>query len=122
MAMSANIRTVNIKGKAYVDVAERVRLVHADQKHTFEIIESGPLNIADRWIWKAIIKVNEKQYIGHAEIKLNAPKNTPDGSSPFECGETSAIGRALGLAGFGSAESIASLDEMYRAIASQDSS
>ena len=45
---------------------------------------------------------------------MNAPKNTPDGTNPFECGETSAIGRALAFAGFGSVESIASKDEIER--------
>lgn len=114
-----NIRTIDIRGKAYVTVAERIRLVH-DQKHNFEIVESMALQIADRWIWRAVIKIDDKQYIGTAEVKLNAPKNTPDGQAPFECAETSAIGRALGMAGFGSAESIASFDEVYRAIAREE--
>jgi hypothetical protein len=110
------VRTVTIRGKAYVDVAERVRLVH-DQQKAFEIIESEPREVAGRWIWRAVIKVNGLPYIGNAEIKLDAPRGTPDGTNPFECAETSAVGRALGFAGFGSVESIASLDEMYRAVA-----
>ena len=114
-----NVKTIDIRGKAYVTVAERIRLVH-DQKHHFEIVESMALQIADRWIWRAVIKIDEKQYIGTAEVKLNAPKNTPDGQAPFECAETSAIGRALGMAGFGSAENIASFDEVYRAIAREE--
>ena len=36
-------------------------------------------------------------------------------TSPYEIAETSAIGRALGFAGYGSVDSIASADEMIKA-------
>ncbi len=36
-------------------------------------------------------------------------------ASPYEVAETSAIGRALGFAGFGIADGIASADEMVKA-------
>lgn len=107
------IQTINLHGKNYVEVAERVHMVH-EKKAKFSIIKSEPVNIADRWLWIAVIMVDGEQYIGNAEIKMNAPKNTPDGTNPFECGETSAIGRALAFAGFGSVESIASKDEIER--------
>jgi hypothetical protein len=113
------IKTVNIRGKSYVEVAERVRLVH-DQKREFELMESEPYAVADRWIWRVSILVDGKTYKGNAEVKLNAPKNTPDGTNPFECAETSALGRALAFAGMGTVESIASFDEVYRAMQSQD--
>jgi hypothetical protein len=116
--MSSEIKTINIRGKSYVEVAERVRLVH-DQKRAFEVVESEPFTIGDRTLWKVTILVDEKKYKGNAEVKLNAPKNTPDGSNPYECAETSALGRALAFAGFGSVESIASFDEVARAITSQ---
>jgi len=102
-----------IHGKEYITVAERVNLVHASGK-TFEMISSEPMSVGDRLLWEVAIKVNEQQCIGHAEVKLNADKRTPDGQCPFECAETSALGRALGFAGFGSAESIASADEIVR--------
>src|SRR5438094_1815949 len=114
----SEIKTINIRGKSYVEVAERVRLVH-DQKRAFEVVESEPFTIGDRTLWKVTILVDEKKYKGNAEVKLNAPKNTPDGSNPYECAETSALGRALAFAGFGSVESIASFDEVARAITSQ---
>jgi hypothetical protein len=114
-----NIKTIDIKGKQYVTVAERVRLVHAERE-SFEVVESAPFELAGRVLWRAVIKVNGKQYIGTAEVKLNAAKNLPDGTNPFECGETSAVGRALGLAGLGAVESIASADEVVQAIAEQE--
>ena len=52
--------------------------------------------------------------MGTAEIKFNAPKNTPDGIAPLECAETSALGRALAFAGLGTIESIASYEEITR--------
>jgi len=118
--MTAQIRTIDIKGKQYVTVAERVRLVHAERE-AFEVVESMPIEVAGRWLWRAVIRVDERQYIGTAEVKLNAAKNLPDGTNPFECAETSAIGRALGFAGLGSVESIASAEEVIQAIAEQES-
>jgi hypothetical protein len=119
--MTTQIKTVNIRGKNYVEVAERVRLVH-DQKREFELIESEPFSVADRWLWRVKILVDGKAYKGNAEVKLNAPKNTPDGTNPFECAETSALGRALAFAGLGTVESIASFDEVYRAMQTQEAS
>lgn len=114
----SEVKTINIKGKEYIEVRERVRLVH-DQQRAFEVIESEPFIIGDRTLWKVTIMVDEKKYKGNAEVKLNAPKSTPDGQAPYECAETSALGRALAFAGFGSVESIASFDEVARAITRQ---
>jgi hypothetical protein len=115
--MSNEIKTINIKGKQYVEVAERLRLVH-DQKRTFEVIESEPYTLGDRTLWRVVILVDEKRYKGNAEVKLTA-KSGPDSTNPFECAETSALGRALAFAGFGTVESIASFDEVARAIIAQ---
>lgn len=114
-----NIRTVNIKGKQYVDVAERVRLVH-ETRESFEIVSSGALQVGPMWVWQAAVLVDGKQFIGTAEIKFDAPKHTADGTNPIACAETSAVGRALGMAGLGSLESIASADEVMRAITEQE--
>jgi len=46
-----------------------------------------PIEVAGRWLWRAVIRVDERQYIGTAEVKLNAAKNLPDGTNPFECAE-----------------------------------
>jgi hypothetical protein len=113
------VRTIDIRGKQYVTVAERVRLAHAERE-SFEMVESAPIQIADRWLWRVAIIVNGKRYIGTAEVKMNAPKNLPDGTNPFECAETSALGRALGFAGLGSVDSICSAEEVVMAIAEQE--
>ena len=113
------VKTIDIRGKAYVTVAERVRLAHSERE-SFEMVESAPIQIADRWLWRVVILVNGNRYIGHAECKMNAPKNLPDGTNPYECSETSALGRALGFAGLGSVESICSAEEVVQAIAEQE--
>jgi hypothetical protein len=107
------IKTRVLHGKDYVEVSERVRIVHQVEED-FEQVETVHFSIADRWFVRCVIKVGGKQYIGTAEIKLNAPKNTPDGTNPFECAETSALGRALAFAGLGTVDSIASYDEVAR--------
>ncbi len=107
------VKVRQIHGKDYVEVATRVNAVHESGKY-FEVLTSEPLSLGDRVLWRVVISVDGKMYTAHAEAKLDAPKNTPDGSNPFECAETSALGRALAFAGFGSVERIASYDEVMR--------
>ena len=117
--MATNERIVNgvktrvLHGKDYVEVAERLRVLY-DLKKSLEVQESGPFEVADRWVWRIVVLVDGKRYVGNAEVKLNAPKNTPDGTNPFECAEVSALGRALAFAGLGTVESIASYEEIMR--------
>ncbi|GCE46290.1 hypothetical protein EI42_03105 [Thermosporothrix hazakensis] len=107
------VQTILLHGKPSVPVAERLRLLHEHQV-PFQILESGPVPIGDRLLWRVVISIETQQYIGNAEVNLQAPKHTPDGTHPFECAETSALGRALAFAGFGLLESIASVEEMAR--------
>lgn len=101
--------TVKIQGRDYTPVAERVRLAHA--AGGFEMTSSELIQVGDRWLAKVTILVGGHRFIGHAEVHLTGAKpGTADASSPFETAETSALGRALGFAGFGSAEAIASAD------------
>lgn len=114
------VKTVSIKGKQYITVSERVRLVH-EERESFEMVESKPMQLGDQWVWQVIILVDGKRFIGTAEVFLHAAKNTADGTNPWACSETSAIGRALGFAGLGALESICSAEEVVRALAEQES-
>jgi hypothetical protein len=79
------------------------------------MLSAETFSIGERWFYRVALLVGEgRQFIGTAEIKFNAPPNSADGKSPIECAETSAVGRALGFAGFGVIEGIASADEMQR--------
>lgn len=119
-----NTRVVNgvttrvLHGKDYVEVNERVRILHelrkAGEIKEFEMVESEPREIGARIVWRCSALIDNKLYIGNAEVKQDAPKNTPDGTNPFECAETSAFGRMLAFAGLGTIESIASYDEVMR--------
>lgn|SRR5260221_2025546 len=104
--------TVMIRGKAYTTVAGRVAEAHA--AGGFSMLGSSPLQVGDRHFVRVEIAVGELHFIGTSEIKFSAKPGTADGDSPYECAETSALGRALGFAGFGSAESIASANEIAR--------
>jgi len=111
---------VTIKGKPYIDVAERVRLCNADEG--FSMLKEEALEIAGTHILRVYLEVKGKQYIGDAEIKVDAKPGTADGDSPISCAQTSALGRALGFAGYGSLDSIASADEVARVLPQQQES
>lgn len=113
------MKTISIKGKAYVEVNERVKFFLENFKDWS--IETELLSNNDGIaIIKAIIK-DEKGVVratGHAYEK--------DGStfinqtSYIENCETSAVGRALGFLGIGIDASIASADEVVNAMNNQN--
>ena len=111
------IKTRVLHGKDYVEVAERVRIVqHDETAQGFSMVKQERYEWNDRHFISVTIEVKGKLYIGDAEVTFSAPKNTPAGTSPVETAQTSALGRALAFAGYGTVESIASFDEVYRAI------
>lgn len=111
----APVKVVNIRGKAYVDVAERVRLAHT-LGGGFTMVSSEVFELAGRAFCRVTILYQAERYIGTAEVKLNAKAGTADHDAPLECAETSALGRALGFAGIGVLDggSIASANELER--------
>jgi hypothetical protein len=111
------MKTVNIQGKEYVEVSERIkefRVLHPDGQILTEIIslENGVITM------KATVRVNDKTVAtGHAQEKEGS--TFINKTSFVENCETSAIGRALGCFGVGLAGSVASADEVQNAIANQ---
>lgn len=112
------LKTVDIKGKAYVEVNERLKYFRANYPYfslTTDIIELTN----DRVVLKAIIK----DEIGH-ELANGLAYEMANGSfinktSYIENCETSAWGRALGNFGIGIDASVASADEIMNAISNQ---
>lgn len=105
----SNNGIVNIHGKDYMTVAKRVELAHKDGVDAIEteVLQHSPIVVA-----KAKVTVKGKTYTG---ISSANPSKAIEKSNPYEVAETSAVGRALGFAGYGIIEGIASADEMVKA-------
>ena len=103
---------VNIHGNSYVTVAERVQALHEDLKdRKLEILtEFLPSN--GMIVCKATVKIEDNIFQGTSAAN---PAKAIEKQSPYEVAETSAIGRALGFAGYGIVEGIASADEIVKA-------
>lgn len=104
--------SVNIHGKEYITVAERVQALHEDLNGkpvsiTTEFIPNGTAIVC-----KATVKIGESIFQGTSAAN---PLKAIEKQSPYEVAETSAVGRALGFAGYGIVEGIASADEVVKA-------
>lgn len=100
--------TVNIHGKDYVTVAERLTTAHKGLKAlsiTTEVLFTDPVVI------KATVVTDKGTFTGISAA--NAAKQI-EKESPYEVAETSAVGRALAFAGYETTLGIASAEEMYK--------
>lgn len=100
---------VNIHGKEYITVAERIETAHKDgafEELTTDVLNDNPVVI------KATVTIKGKKYTG---ISAANPLKAIEKQSPYEVAETSAVGRALGFAGFGIVGGITSADEVIKA-------
>lgn len=119
---NAAIRTTNIKGKEYAEVNQRVkafRTLYPEGFITTEILcREGGLCIIKATVGhyadgKSVILATGTAYEKEGSSQINR-------TSYIENCETSAVGRALGMAGFGIDTSIASADEMNNALLQQN--
>lgn len=115
---NASIRTTDIKGKMYAEVNERIkafRMVHPNGYITTQIISlDGGVCVI-----KAEVGEDEK-VLGTGTAYEKEGSTFINKTSYIENCETSAVGRALGMAGFGIDTSVASAEEVQNAIAQQD--
>lgn len=113
------IRTTNIKGKEYAEVPQRIkafRMVYPDGSIQTEIV-----NLADGvCTMKAIILNDNGEIIGTGHAQEKESGSFINKTSYIENCETSAVGRALGMCGFGIDTSVASAEEVINAISNQD--
>ena len=129
MAQQAKLKTVNIKGKAYTQVFTRINffrgtgedgLVWEGGRGKDWSIEVDPLTVnEDIAHMKAIIKDEAGRIRATGQAFETKAGSNINRTSHIENCETSAIGRALGNLGIGTAESFASTDEVSMAIAQQ---
>lgn len=117
------MKTINIKGKEYITVNER--LIHFrtnDQYTNWQIIEEI-ISLDDKeGIFKVSISNQEGLTISSAHAQEYRDSSYINKTSFVENGFTSALGRALGYLGIGIDTSIASADEVQNAVNNQKSS
>lgn len=101
---------IKIHGKDYITVAGRVQLAHeAGGKLS---ITTEVLPVPDQIVVKATVVTEKGTFTG---ISAANPAKMIEKISPYEVAETSAVGRALGFAGFGMTDTIATADEIMKA-------
>jgi hypothetical protein len=114
-ASGINLNPVSIKGKDYVTVNQRIAEVNASTMvPRYSILSTQFSEFGGLFLCQVTIEVEGKQFIGTSSVNIGG--RGVDATNPIENAETSAVGRALGLAGFGSLESVASAEEVVTAI------
>ena len=114
--MELQDKAIDIKGKKYVLVSDRILAFNEDYKKgciTTELV-SDPKE--PHIVMKAIVYpegIDGRRFTGYSQAKIG------DGyinkTSALENAETSAVGRALAMMGIGVIDSVASVDEMKKA-------
>lgn len=106
-------KAVDIKGKAYVLVSDRVLYfneTYPDGQITTEMLSAPD---ATHVVVKATVSTGKQTFTGHAQEVVG--EGYINKTSALENAETSAVGRALALMGIGVIDSIASVDEIHKA-------
>lgn len=105
------MKTIDIKGKGYITVAERIKAFRSNFKDfrlITEIVEFAP----ERCIMVAKVIDPSGVVVANGHACETPNKNQINKLSILENCETSAIGRALGAFGIGVDEDICTADEM----------
>lgn len=113
------IKTTPIKGKNYAEVPQRIKAFRSLCPHGAIITEmlSDENGIC---VFRATVYDEDKNIIGTGHAYENEMSSFINKTSYIENCETSAVGRALGMCGFGVDTSIASYEEVANAITNQE--
>lgn len=114
-----SIKTTDIKGKDYAEVNQRIkafRMVHPDGSISTHLLsnENGVC------IFRAIVSDEAGKVLGTGTAYEKESSSYINKTSYIENCETSAVGRALGMCGFGIDTSVASYEEVDNAIQQQE--
>ena len=120
MIQKANesINTTPIQGKDYAEVNQRIkafRMVYPSGSIITEMVS----NENGICVFRANIYDDEQRMLGTGTAYEKESSNFINKTSYIENCETSAVGRALGMCGFGIDTSVASADEVQNAIENQ---
>lgn len=117
------IRTTDIKGKDYAEVNQRIKAFRMLYPSGF-ILTDMKSNENGVCVFKAVCgyydKDGEKRYLGEGTAYEKESSSYINKTSYIENCETSAVGRALGMCGFGIDVSVASAEEVQNAILNQE--
>ena len=115
---NASIKTTNVQGKDYAEVNQRIK--------AFRSLCPGGAILTEMLscengvcIFKATIYDEEMRVLGSGTAYEKEGSSFINKTSYIENCETSAVGRALGMCGFGIDTSIASAEEVQNAIQNQ---
>lgn len=115
-----SIKTTNIKGKEYAEVNQRIkafRMVYPEGK-----IMTSLISCSDGvCVFKASVYGNDNTPLGSGHAYEKESSSFINKTSYIENCETSAVGRALGMCGFGIDTSVCSAEELTNAINNQKS-
>ena len=112
------IQTTNIKGKDYAEVNQRIKAFRMFYPEGF--IETSLIsNENGVCVFQAVVG-NGENILGTGTAYEKEGSTFINKTSYIENCETSAVGRALGMAGFGIDTSVASAEEVQNAIANQE--
>ena len=115
------MKTVNIKGKPYVMVKDRI--IYFNEHYPNGCIKTEILpSTEDKYIIKAVVIPDlenpDRYFTGHAEEIIGS--SMINKTSALENGESSAVGRCLSMMAIGVEDSIASAEEVLQAQANQN--
>jgi hypothetical protein len=110
--------TINIKGKPYTLIKDRVLAFHELYPNGMIVTEMLSAADAKTIVFKASVypdvgPLNGKFFTGHSQAEVGG--TGVNATAALENAETSAVGRALGFLGIGIVEGIASADEIVKA-------
>ena len=118
-AANATIKTTPIKGKNYAEVNQRIkafRSIYPNGK-----IETVLVSLENGMcVFRAEISDDEGRLLGTGTAYEKETSSQINRTSYIEVCETSAVGRALGMCGFGIDTSIASAEELKNALYQQE--
>lgn len=113
------LKTINIKGKNYVQVNERVKAFRSNPEWKGWVIQTDIVTLTDDvCVMQTFIRNEEGRVIatGTAREVRNDAASMVNKTSYVENCETSAVGRALGFLGIGIDDNICSAEELRFAI------
>lgn len=114
-----NLPTIDIKGKQYVLVSERIKAfndMYPDGSIETELLSPTDSKMV---VVKATVMPNKstnliRRFVGHSQAVIG--QGMVNTTAALENAETSAVGRALAMMGIGIVDSVASADEMNKSL------